>query len=62
VSNFKYPVGDGDVIKVPMGTNIGFLVSHATSDGHGGTLLTHSLGTINLVGVDPATVSADWFV
>ena len=60
--NVKLGYGDGDKIDVPVGTNIAALVASAVSDGNGGTLLTHSKGTLDLVGIDPGSVSADWFI
>lgn len=58
----RYRDGEGDVIDVPAGTDIAALVASATSDGHGGTMLAHAGGTLDLVGVNPADVSASWFV
>lgn len=52
----------GDVIDVPNATDVAALIADATSDGAGGTVLTHSDGTLTLVGVNPASLSADWFV
>jgi len=54
--------GGGDKIDVPDGTNVAALAASAVSNGSGGTLLTHAGGTLNLVGVDPGAVSADWFI
>lgn len=51
-----------DKIDVPDGWDIAELVASATSDGSGGTILTHDEGSVTLVGIDPTTVSADWFV
>jgi hypothetical protein len=50
-----------DKIEVASGTDIAALVASAASDGQGGTLLTYPNGSIHLVGVDPASASADWF-
>lgn len=52
----------GDVIDVADGTDVAALMASAQTDGSGGTILTHSQGTVNLVGVNPGDVSADWFV
>lgn len=53
---------EGDKIDLADGTDIAALVASAVSNGSGGTLLTHAGGTLNLVGVDPGAVSADWFI
>ena len=52
----------GDVIDVSNGYDVAALAASAATDGHGGTLLTHSQGTVTLVGVDPWDVSEAWFV
>jgi len=62
MEDIKIRYGDMDRIDVADGTNIASLIGTATSDGHGGTILTHSTGTLTLVGVAPGDVSADWFV
>jgi hypothetical protein len=54
--------GDGDLIQVATGTDMTALLAGAQSDGDGGTLLTFDTGTVTLVGVDPATLTADMFV
>jgi hypothetical protein len=54
--------GGGDKIDVPVGTNIAALVASAASDGHGGTLLKDQGGQLDLQGIAPASVSADWFI
>lgn len=60
VETFGTPVVDK--IDVPNGWDIAELVASATSDGSGGTVLTHDEESVTLVGIDPSTVSADWFV
>jgi len=54
--------GGGDRIDVADGTDIAAVVASAVSNGNGGTMLTHSQGTLELLGIDPGSVSADWFV
>jgi len=56
------PGDGGDRIDVADGTDIAALVASAVSNGKGGTMLTHSQGKLELLGVDPSSVSADWFV
>jgi hypothetical protein len=51
-----------DKIEVAAGTNIAALVASAVSDGQGGTLLHSPNGSIHLIGVNPASASADWFI
>lgn len=56
------PGGDPDVIDVPKGTDVAAMIDGATSDGNGGTVLTHATGTVTLSGIAPDAVSAEWFV
>lgn len=58
-----YPgtLGGGDKIDVSDGTDIAALVASAVSNGKGGAMLTHAAGTLELLGVDPGSVAADWF-
>jgi hypothetical protein len=77
VDDIKLAIEDSDKIDVPDGTNIAALVASAASDGHGGTLLTipatyvvrdgrtsevSPASTLDLLGVDPTSVKADWFI
>lgn len=55
-----YGSGPGDVLDAG-GADVSAILNSARSDGNGGTILTHAQGTITLVGVDPAGVSAEWF-
>ncbi|MBO3708929.1 MAG: calcium-binding protein [Candidatus Accumulibacter sp.] len=54
--------GEVDLIDVADDMDIDALMASAMSDGMGNTTLYHAGGSITLVGVDPAAVSADWFV
>ena len=52
----------GDKIDVPDGFDVAGFIGSATSDGNGGTVLTHDQGSLQLIGIDPGTVSTDWFI
>jgi hypothetical protein len=53
---------DGDLIEVPLGTDLDDLVAGAVDDGSGNTVLSLPGRTMTLEGVDVADVSTDWFV
>ena len=54
--------GTSGVITERKFRDIAELVASATSDGSGGTVVTHDEGSVTLVGINPATVSSDWFM
>ncbi len=58
----SYGAGEVDLIDVADDMDIDALMASAVSDGMGNTTLYHAGGSVTLVGVDPAAVSADWFV
>lgn len=50
------------MIDLSAGVNVTAMIANAVSSGNGGTILNTGLGTIDLVGIEPSEVSADWFV
>lgn len=50
-----------DRIDLPDGMDVAALLATAVTDGAGGSVLTHEAGTLRLVGIAPAELSADWF-
>ncbi|MEF8726738.1 MAG: calcium-binding protein [Accumulibacter sp.] len=58
----SYVADEVDLIDVADDMDIDALMASAVSDGMGNTTLYHAGGSVTLVGVDPAAISADWFV
>jgi len=52
----------GDRIDMADGADIVALVASAVSNGNGGAILTHAQGKLELLGVDPGSITTDWFV
>ncbi|MFO1081918.1 MAG: hypothetical protein U1E23_14970 [Reyranellaceae bacterium] len=54
----------GDKIRVdtPLGMTVDQMIANAVSDGHGGTLLKYQGGQLDLQGIAPHDVKAEWFV
>jgi hypothetical protein len=57
----QYDGSNIDRIDLPKGVDVAQMIAGANADGHGGTLLTHATGTIELVGIDPTELDPAWF-
>ncbi|MFO1081915.1 MAG: hypothetical protein U1E23_14955 [Reyranellaceae bacterium] len=59
---FDDSAGDKIRVDTPLGMTVDQMIANAVSDGHGGTLLKYQGGQLDLQGIAPQDVKAEWFV